>query len=158
MNKKAERGYCIEQYKIAVIIEEIGQSYQSAILSGISAGADEYGLIISAFTSFSGDMDNPRHDMGEFNIFNLPDFSDFDGAILLTNTLSHQVVVNDILERIAIADIPAVSIDNDLEDFYHIGIDNNDAMRVITEHMIDVFTTATSVLRRERQLWSTSFE
>ena len=125
-------------YKIAVIIEEIGQSYQSAIISGISIGAKKYGLNVSAFISFSGDMDNPRHDMGEFNVFNLPDFSDFDGAILLTNTLSHQAVVNDILERIRIAGIPAVSIDNDISEFYHIGIDNNDAMRVITEHMINV--------------------
>lgn len=126
----------MSRHKIAVVIEEIGQSYQSAIISGISSGAEKYGLNISAFTSFSGDMDNPRHDMGEFNIFNLPDFSDFDGAILLTNTLSHKVVVNDILERIRIAGIPAVSIDNDLPEFYHIGIDNKNAMRVITEHMI----------------------
>ncbi|WP_303835127.1 GGDEF domain-containing protein [Ruminococcus flavefaciens] len=125
-------------YKIAVIIQEIGQSYQSAIISGIFAGAEKYGLNVSAFTSFSGDMNNPRHDMGEFNVFSLPDFSDFDGAILLTNTLSHKVVVNDILERIKIAGIPAVSIDNDLEGFYHIGIDNKSAMRIITEHMINV--------------------
>lgn len=125
-------------YKIAVIIQEIGQSYQSAIISGISVGAEKYGLNVSAFTSFSGDMNNPRHDMGEFNVFSLPDFSDYDGAILLTNTLSHKVVVNDILDRIKIAGIPAVSIDNDLEGFYHIGIDNKSAMRVIAEHMINV--------------------
>ena len=124
--------------KIAVIIEEIGQSYQSTIINGIAAGAEKYNLNISAFTSFSGDMNNPRHDLGEFNIFNLLDFSDFDGAILLTNTLSHQPVVSDILERIKIAGIPAVSIDNDLEDFYYIGIDNKSAMRSVTEHMTDV--------------------
>ncbi|MCR4639662.1 MAG: GGDEF domain-containing protein [Ruminococcus sp.] len=76
--------------------------------------------------------------MGELNVFNLPDFADFDGAILLTNTLSHQAVVSDILERITIAGIPAVSIDNDLEGFYHIGIDNASAMRVVTEHMINI--------------------
>ena len=40
--------------KIAVIIEEIGQSYQSTILSGINQGAKEFGLNIAAFTSFSG--------------------------------------------------------------------------------------------------------
>ncbi|MBP5581907.1 MAG: GGDEF domain-containing protein [Ruminococcus sp.] len=125
-------------YKIAVIIQEIGQSYQSAIISGISAGAEKYGLHVSAFTSFSGDMNNPRHDMGEFNVFSLPDFSDFDGAILLTNTLAHKAVVNDILDRIKIAGIPAVSIDNDIKEFYHIGIDNKSAMRVIAEHMINV--------------------
>jgi diguanylate cyclase (GGDEF)-like protein len=124
--------------RIAVIIEEIGQSYQSTILGGIDQGAKEFGLNIAAFTSFSGDMDNPRHDMGEFNIFNLPDFKDFDGAILLTNTLSYKPVVNDILERIKRAGIPAVSIDNDITDFYYIGSDNFSAMRSITEHMINV--------------------
>ena len=128
----------MREYKIALIVEEIGQSYQSSILNGISAAAHDFGLNIFAFTSFSGDMNNPRHDMGEFNIFNLPDFSDFDGAILLTNTLSHQPVVNDIITRIKIAGIPAVSIDNDLPFFYHIGIDNKTAMRQITEHMINV--------------------
>ena len=124
--------------RIALIVEEIGQSYQSSILNGISAAAHDFGLNIFAFTSFSGDMNNLRHDIGEFNIFNLPDFSDFDGAILLTNTLSHQPVVNDIITRIKIAGIPAVSIDNDLPFFYHIGIDNKTAMRQITEHMINV--------------------
>ena len=124
--------------KIAVIIEEIGQSYQSTILSGINQGAKEFGLNIAAFTSFSGDMDNPRHDMGEFNIFSLSDFKDFDGAILLTNTLSYKPVVNDIIERIRRAGIPTVSIDNDIKGFYYIGSDNFSAMRSITEHMINV--------------------
>ncbi len=125
-------------HRIAVIIEEIGQSYQSSILDGISAAASEFGLNIAAFTSFSGDMDNPRHDMGEFNIFSLPDFSDFDGAILLTNTLSYKPVVTDILERIKKSGIPAVSIDRDVPGFFYIGIDNRTAMRTITEHMINV--------------------
>ena len=124
--------------RIAVIIEEIGQSYQSTILSGVSQGARDFGLNIAAFTSFSGDMDNPRHDMGEFNIFKLSDFKEFDGAILLTNTLSYKPVVNDIIERIRRAGIPTVSIDNDIKDFYYIGSDNFSAMRRITENMINV--------------------
>ncbi|MBR6968872.1 MAG: GGDEF domain-containing protein [Ruminococcus sp.] len=122
--------------KIAVIIEEIGQSYQSAILKGISSAAAEFGFNIAAFTSFSGDMDNPRHDIGEFTIFSLPDFKEFDGAILLTNTLSYRPVVDKIIKNIRAAGIPAVSIDNDIPFFYHIGIDNRSAMRKITEHMI----------------------
>ncbi len=128
--------FVLASYKIAVIIEEINQSYQSSILNGIASSAAEFDLNISAFISFSGALDNPRHDTGEFNIFNLPDFSDFDGAILLTNTLAYQPVVNDILARIKAAGIPAVSIDNDIPYLYHIGIDNKTAMRQITEHMI----------------------
>ena len=124
--------------RVAVIVEEVGQSYQSSILRGISSGAAEFGLNVSAFVSFSGEMNNPRHEIGEFNIFELPDFSDFDGAILLTNTISSRHVMKAITEKIRNAGIPAVSIDKDVPCLYHIGIDNKTAMRSITEHMIKV--------------------
>ncbi len=123
-------------YKVALIVEEMDQSYQSSILSGISSAAAEFSLDISVFVSFSGSI-NPDHEKGEFNIFNLPDFNDFDGAILLTNTLAHQNVVNEILERIKAAGIPAVSLDNDIPYLYHVGIDNRTAMYRITEHLIN---------------------
>ncbi len=125
-------------YKIALIIEEINQSYQSAILNGISSSAADFSFNVSAFVSFSGAMINPRHDTGEFNIFNLPDFKEFDGAILLTNTIAYQPVISDILSRIKEAGIPAVSVDNDIPYMYYIGIDNKTAMRQITEHLINV--------------------
>lgn len=122
-------------YKVALIVEEMDQTYQSSILSGIASAAEEFSMNISVFVSFSGSI-NPAHEKGEFNIFNLPDFRDFDGAILLTNTLAHQNVVDEILSRIKAAGIPAVSMDNDLPYLYHVGIDNKAAMRHITEHLI----------------------
>lgn len=128
----------MKSYKIALIIEEINQSYQSAILDGIAASVNEFSFEVSAFVSFSGAMINPKHDFGELNIFSLPDFSNFDGAILLTNTITHQPVITDILSRIRDAGIPTVMVDNDVEGFYHIGIDNKTAMRKIAEHLIRV--------------------
>lgn len=125
-------------YKIAVIIAGIDQSYQKTILNGIASSAAECSFNISAFASFSGTMGNPGHDSGELNIFQLPDFRNFDGAILLTNTIDYPPVVSDILERIKEAGIPAVSIDNDVPYLYHIGIDNKTAMRSITEHLINI--------------------
>lgn len=125
-------------YRIAVIIACIDQSYQSAVLKGIAASAKECSLNIEVFVSFTGTMGNPGHDTGEFNIFSLPDFTEYDGAILLTNTVAYQPVITDILDRIKAAGIPAVSVDNDIPSFYHIGIDNRTAMRKITEHMIKV--------------------
>ena len=100
----------MSSYNIALIIEEIDQSYQSAILSGIASMAAEYSMNVSAFVSFSGAMNNPRHDTGEFTIFSLPDFSQFDGAILLTNTIAYQPVIDDILSRIKAAGIPVEKV------------------------------------------------
>ncbi len=127
----------MKSFKIALIAEEINQCYQSEIINGISSSAPEYEMNVFVFTSFSGLLNSPEHDAGEFNIYNLPDFRKFDGAILLTNTLTNKNTAAAILERIKLAGIPAVSIDNDVPSFYYIGIDNVTAMREITEHMID---------------------
>lgn len=128
----------MSNYRIAIIVAGIDQTYQSSILHGIQSTASECAFDFYVFSSFSGVMDNVSHDMGELNIFNLPDFNDFDGAILLTNTIGYQYAVNDILARIKSAGIPAVCIDNDVEGLFHIGIDNRTAMRKITEHFIKV--------------------
>lgn len=126
----------MNKYKIAVIVAGIDQTYQSAILDGMRSAAPGCGLDVTVFASFSGTMGNPRHDSGEFNIFRLPDFADFDGAVLLTNTIDYPPVVADIIKRIREAGIPAVCIDNDIPDMLYIGIDNRTAMRHITEHFI----------------------
>lgn len=128
----------MKRYKIAIIVAGIDQTYQSSILRGIQSTASECSLDFYVFASFSGIMDNASHDIGELNIFNLPDFNDFDGAVLLTNTIDYQYVVRDILARIKSAGIPAVCMDNDADGLYHIGIDNRTAMREITEHFIKV--------------------
>lgn len=123
-------------YRIAVIVAGIDQSYQSAVLSGLQAGAKEIGADLSVFVSFSGTMGNPHHDTGEFNIFRLPELSGYDGVILMTNTIDYPPVVQDIHRRVKEAGIPAISIDNDVPGFMHIGIDNKKAMRKITEHFV----------------------
>lgn len=128
--------FSMNSYNLAVIIAGIDEGYQNAILNGIESFTADNNINTAVFVSFSGVMGNQRHDAGEFNIFNLPDFKMFDGAILLTNTIAYQPVVNSILSRIKSAGIPAVSIDNDIPEFYHIGIDNGKAMREITEHFI----------------------
>lgn len=124
--------------KIAVIVAGFDQIYQREILNGIESAAPGWQLDFAVFACFSGTLGNASHDSGEYKIFDLPDFSTFDGAILLTNTIDNKKVVDDIHSRIISAGIPAVSIDDDVEEMLHIGIDNKTAMRKITEHFIKV--------------------
>lgn len=124
--------------KIAVIVAGIEESYQSNILTGIQSAASEYNFNCYIFIAFNSMKLNRNHDAGEMNIFNLPDFKKFDGAILLTNTIGYKPVVDEILQRIKEAGIPAVSMDNKVEGLIHIGIDNRSAMKEITKHFIQV--------------------
>mgnify|MGYP000107447803 CR=1 FL=1 len=60
-----------------------------------------------------------------------------DGAVLLTNTISSPPVTQQIISKIKAAGIYAVSIDYDIPEFFHIGIDNRTAMMEMTRHFIN---------------------
>ena len=138
MISKSQEGseFDLTKHKIAVVVAGIDQSYQSSILHGIESAARDCMLDFAVFASFSGTMGNASHDSGEYNIFRLADFSGFDGAILLTNTIDNREVVERIHSRIKAAGIPAVSIDEDIPEMYYIGVDNKTAMRKMTEHFV----------------------
>ncbi len=121
---------------IAVIASGIDEEYQRSILSGIHRYAEQHHVNIAHFIAFGGILANSKYDDGEYNIFNLPNFSLFDGAILFSNTFSADLTVM-LHDKIARAGIPAVSIDRKMGDFYTIGIRNDYAMEQITRHLIE---------------------
>ena len=121
---------------IAVIANGIDEEYQQSILNGIQRYAAQHHVNIAHFVAFGGILANQKYDQGEYNIFELPNFSLFDGVILLTNTFS-PVFAEELYTRIQAAGIPAVSVDREFGDCYFIGIHNAPAMEQITRHFIE---------------------
>lgn len=76
------------------------------------------------------------HDVGEYNIFSLPDFSKFDGVIVITSTINSPQILEDIWNRINEAGIPAVSIEDYRSDCYNVGIDNKSGMKELLMHFV----------------------
>ena len=129
---------------VAVIISGIDEEYQSTILKGVQKCAEELNINISHFIAFGGILHNQKHDIGEFNIYNLVNYERFDGVILITNVISSPEITEQIVQKVKKAGIPAVSIDNDLDkSMYHIGIDNKKAMKEIVKHIIEVHNVKT---------------
>lgn len=96
-----------------------------------------YILRIDAFSDFS-----PEHNHGEYNIFRLPDYSDFDGILLDINNVYNsdsdpsgaggfQYVIN----ALAASGKPVISIANQIPGFYYVGIDNYEAMTSVIRHL-----------------------
>jgi len=121
---------------IAVIVSGIDEEYQKTILQGIHEFGAEHNVNICHFIAYGGILKNHKYDIGEFNIYELANFNLFDGVILLTNTISSPVLTEKIVERVKKSGIPAVSVDNKFDGFYHIGIDNFSAMKGIVEHIV----------------------
>jgi len=124
---------------IAVIAAGIDEEYQKNIISGINSYAKEHSCNIAHFAAFGGILSNSKHDIGEYNIYNLINFDKFDGAILLTNTISAPDVKQRIIDRTNSSKVPAVVFDSydEQQPFCNITIDNYKAMRDIVEHVVD---------------------
>lgn len=126
-------------YTIAVIVAGTDEEYQSSVLRGITKAAKEYQFNVSVFASFGGVLASSQYDRGEYNIYRLPDFRHFDGAVLLTNTIGDLSVRQQIHDDVRASGIPAVTLDNnDCPDFYDVCIDNYSAMKAVTAHILDV--------------------
>lgn len=83
----------------------------------------------------------PEHNRGEYNIFRLPDYGEYDGILLDINSIysagadSFSEVVLYAVHAAAASGKPVISMANDLEDFYYVGIDNYAAMQSVIKHL-----------------------
>lgn len=108
-------------------------AWPAGILQRIQETKEEINLYI--FNSFGNWSRDQKYNSGEYNIFNLPDFKDFDGIILDLNNISSEKVLAEVVYRAKRSGKPVVSLANEMEDFYYAGIDNRLAMRKAISHL-----------------------
>ena len=84
----------------------------------------------------------PSHNRGEYNIFRLPDYSDFDGIFLDINYTSAYETddftgqgLRCAIDAAAASGKPVVSMANYIEGFHYVGIDNRAAMTSMIAHL-----------------------
>ena len=91
---------------------------------------------IYVFNSFGDFSVDEKFNIGEFNIFNLPNLKEFDGAIVDLNNIRDDEIREGILWKIRNAGIPTISLVNEIPGLYYAGIDDYAAMYTIVEHVI----------------------
>lgn len=124
-------------FNVAAFVCGMDEEYPYQIIMGINEYAKKNAMNITYFASFGGIVENNEFDNGEYSIYNLPDYSSFDGAILLTNTFSSSIVRTAIVDKVKAAGIPAVVFEcKDYETFYDISIDNYAVMKELVLHLI----------------------
>ena len=124
---------------IAVVVSGLDEEYPYNMIRGINNFAQEHDINVSCFAAFGGVVDSRKFDIGEYSIYNLINFSAFDGALLLSNTFSDPVLRGRIADKVLAAGIPAVTFEgNEVPSFYNISIDNYSVMRRLVEHVVEV--------------------
>lgn len=125
--------------KIALVMDGWKRSFTYAWPAGILRRIRETGEDINlyVFRSAADWSKGKDYNVGEFNIYNLPDFKDFDGIILDLDNNRHKEVGLNLIEAVRASGKPAISISNDIDGFFFVGIDNYVAMKDMIAHLYE---------------------
>ena len=125
--------------KIALIMDGwkrfFTYAWPAGVLERIRETNEDVNLYI--FNS-SGDWSRDEdYNIGEYNIYRLPDLNDFDGIIVDLNNIRYPKVREYVISSAKATGKPVISIANEIEDFYYVGINNEKAMRMMIEHLYE---------------------
>ena len=123
--------------KIALLMDGwkrfITYAWPSGVTQRIRETGEEVNLyIFNSSGSWSYDTD---YNMGEYNIYHLPDLTEFDGIILELNNVKYPEVCEQVYKAAKESGKPVISVANAVDDFYYAGIHNYRAMREMIEHL-----------------------
>lgn len=123
--------------KIAVIV--CGMSYynQQEFIRGVIRYGKEAGINIYVFTCYAEYMEAEEHKIGAFGIYNYVNLKEYDGVILLKDTLHYKPIQNKILNHLKKSGLPIISVDAEVKGMGYIGVNNYKAMSLLVSHIIE---------------------
>ncbi|HKL78873.1 MAG TPA: GGDEF domain-containing protein [Mobilitalea sp.] len=123
---------------IGVFMALIYHEFQDILVKGICKQAVDLGYNVAFLTSFIGNGEL-EYEMGEINLGALPRYEDFDGIILLTDTLYSRGYDDLIRENIKkFCKCPVVNVRQNIEDYYNVVVDDYIILDDIINHFINV--------------------
>lgn len=87
------------------------------------------------FNAFGTWSENEEYNRGEYNIFELPDLSSFDGILCDFTNISDRNILNRITGLIKASGVPAVSLGRRISGLYYVGIDNRNTLEKLMRHL-----------------------
>ncbi|HKM22693.1 MAG TPA: GGDEF domain-containing protein [Lachnospiraceae bacterium] len=122
---------------IAVLSSGLTVDHATRIIKGIRECINEHEANAFVFTCSRRYVRNIEHDVGEYNIYSLPDFSEFDGVIMVNSTVGSEEILEVMASKIEAVGTPAVGIDREDPNMFNVSIDNKIAMKEIVRHFVE---------------------
>ncbi|NLG04868.1 MAG: GGDEF domain-containing protein [Clostridia bacterium] len=124
--------------KIALLTTGWSCEYIFAVLDGIKKAVSSDEVDLYLFICYGYYDETKAFNHGEYNIFSLAHYEDFDGVILFSNIFNSIEVLEREKARIIASKTPVISLEYKLDGIDYIGTDNYSGMYEITEHLISV--------------------
>lgn len=124
--------------RIAVFSTAWNGEHIGGILAGMSEKVKETGDALYIFNSYGGFEEEPEYNDCEYNIFNLPLQSHWDGVVLISNNMDSVNRMTAIIQACKKKSIPCVTIELEIAGLHCMGTDNYAAMETLVEHLVSV--------------------
>ena len=122
--------------KIAVFICAISMENQKKTIEGILRQAKEKGIVCYVFTCHINFLARIESQEGVYNIMRLPDLTQFDGCIIMKNTIQYTKIADELEQRIQLSGIPCVSIDQEIDGMGSVMVDNYKAQYDVIDYLV----------------------
>lgn len=122
--------------KIALLTTAWSYEYVFSIIDGIKKAIDKEEIDLYLFLCYGYSDETAAYNIGEYNIFNLIDYRDYDGVILFANIFNSLEVLEREVARIRACNIPAVCLEYEVDGVDYLGTDNYSGMHEIVEHLL----------------------
>ncbi|MCR4940450.1 MAG: GGDEF domain-containing protein [Treponemataceae bacterium] len=122
--------------KIAVLANGWNNISISQALKGIRSVTDKLNIDIFLFLSFAAFAHSEARNKGDDSIFDLSDYTEFDGVILFANMLNSEATPRRLAQRIAEKKLCGVSVGIPYEGLSFVGIDNYKGMYDMVDHLV----------------------
>lgn len=129
--------------KVLYVLNDCMRKFTYERVAGIYRAARETGEPVNLYVVRSDGYYDfaPEHNRGEYNIYRLPDYRQFDGIVLDINSIvdsdsdSYTASVLYAVRQAASSGRPVICLANDIEGFHYVGIDNYSAMKSLIGYL-----------------------
>lgn len=122
---------------IAVLMGGVGFDTQKRMINGILDSALPEGTNIYIFTCDGWYYASRfKYEKGEYNIYNLPDFTQYDGVIANLETIHDVKIREELVSRIKKAGVPCASMLVKIDGTINIWLENQSGIHAIVEHLV----------------------
>ncbi|MCD7708757.1 MAG: GGDEF domain-containing protein [Clostridiales bacterium] len=125
--------------KIALISDGWRRLITYAWVDGILNRIRRLGEDIALFqyNSYGNWSKDELHNIGEYNIYNLPKLEEFDGIIFDSSNVIDEDQRSRTIEKLRASGRPVVTIEHDIDGFYYVGANNRMPIVEIVHHLYE---------------------
>lgn len=123
--------------RIAIFANGWSNEYLNMVLNGVQRRAKKDNVDLFAFVNYSAGDEQKEDNIGESKIFRLPDLREFDGVMLMGNTLNLRSEREYLYGEIMKYNIPAACLENEMMGIPYLGTDTYSGVYELVSHLVE---------------------